>query len=102
MGLNLQDIYGEEAVSQIDRYRSALEAFTITYGPGEVFVFRAPGRVNLIGEHTDYNLGYVLPAALNLRNYCLLSRRPDNKVRLWTENFEQKDELDVAAGFICY
>jgi len=60
----------------------------------EVFS-RAPGRINIIGEHTDYNLGYVLPAALNLRNYFLLSRRPDDKVHLWTENFKEKDELSL-------
>ena len=55
----------------------------------------APGRINLIGEHTDYNLGYVLPAALNLRNYCLLSRSQEAKVRLWTENFKEQDEFSL-------
>jgi len=54
--------------------------------PPEVFSF-APGRINIIGEHTDYNLGYVLPAALNLRNYFFLSRRLDDKVSIWAENF---------------
>jgi galactokinase len=49
----------------------------------------APGRINIIGEHTDYNQGYVLPAAINLRNYFLLSKRADEKVCLWTENFKK-------------
>ncbi len=62
--------------------------------PPEVFS-SAPGRINLIGEHTDYNLGYVLPAALNLRNYFLLSRRSDDKVHLWAENFKEKDEFSL-------
>lgn len=62
--------------------------------PPEVFS-SAPGRINLIGEHTDYNLGYVLPAALNLRNCFLLSRRPDHKVHLWTENFKKEDEFSL-------
>jgi galactokinase len=49
----------------------------------------APGRINIIGEHTDYNQGYVLPAAINLRNYFLLSKRADEKVCLWTENLKK-------------
>lgn len=53
----------------------------------------APGRINLIGEHTDYNQGYVLPAAIHLRNYFLLSRRKDKTVSLWTENLKEKDEF---------
>lgn len=51
----------------------------------------APGRINIIGEHTDYNQGYVLPAAINLRNYFFLSRRRDEKVYIWTENFKKRD-----------
>ncbi len=61
----------------------------------EVFSF-APGRINIIGEHTDYNLGYVLPAALNLRNYFLLSRRPDDRVSIWAENFQDKDDFSLS------
>ena len=46
------------------------EDFRKLYGSAEgVRVFRAPGRVNLIGEHTDYNLGFVLPVALDLATY---------------------------------
>lgn len=63
--------------------------------PPEVFSF-APGRINIIGEHTDYNLGYVLPAALNLRNYFLLSRRPDDRVSIWAENFQDKDDFSLS------
>jgi len=50
----------------------------------------APGRINIIGEHTDYNKGYVLPAAIHLKNNCLLSRRDDGQVLLWAENFQEK------------
>ena len=64
------------------RYTAALATFTTRYGPGEVFIFRAPGRVNLIGEHTDYNHGYVLPVALDRDILLLARRRPDNVVNL--------------------
>ena len=51
----------------------------------------APGRINIIGEHTDYNQGYVLPAAINQRNYFFLSKRTDEKVCIWTENFRKRE-----------
>lgn len=55
----------------------------------------APGRINLIGEHTDYNNGYVLPAAIHLRNYFLASQRKDNLVRVWAENFRQEETFSL-------
>ncbi len=78
----LTAIYGSAAASQMARYSAALEQFRATYGPGPVHIFRTPGRVNLIGEHTDYNHGYVLPVALD-RDVLLLARpRADSQVRL--------------------
>ena len=52
--------------------------------------FRAPGRVNLIGEHTDYNLGFVLPAALDLATFVVTAPSPDSKLRIYSE---QKREM---------
>ncbi len=78
----LTEIYGSGAGAQMARYRAALDAFRAAYGPGPVHLLRAPGRVNLIGEHTDYNHGYVLPVALD-RDVLLLARpRSDGQVRL--------------------
>jgi galactokinase len=81
----IQDVYGSEGHrvdGQARRCQDALAAFSAHYGPGPVSLFRAPGRVNLIGEHTDYSQGYVLPVALD-RDILLLARpRSDAQVRL--------------------
>jgi galactokinase len=49
--------------------------------------FLAPGRVNLIGEHIDYNGGYVFPCALNFGTYALVRKRDDNRIRMYSKNF---------------
>lgn len=55
----------------------------------------APGRINVIGEHTDYNQGYVLPAAIDLRTSFLASRRDDDTVRIWTDDFQQEGRFSL-------
>ncbi len=58
-------------------------------------VFHAPGRVNLIGEHTDYNGGYVFPAALTFGTTMLIRSRDDRKLRLVSTNFELSGTIDL-------
>jgi galactokinase len=58
-------------------------------------VVRAPGRVNLIGEHTDYNDGFVLPMAIDRTTWIALRPRPDHLVRVYSLNFQEEAEFDV-------
>ena len=67
-----------------------IDKFKEIYGAeGEVCTYFAPGRVNLIGEHTDYNGGHVFPCALTLGTYAVSRKREDNKLRLYSMNFDR-------------
>ncbi|MFA7289271.1 MAG: galactokinase [Melioribacteraceae bacterium] len=61
----------------------------------EPLVFRSPGRVNLIGEHTDYNNGFVLPAAIEKAIYFAISKRDDSEVKLFAYDLNEYDQFDV-------
>lgn len=70
--------------------KELVEKFGEIYGPeGEIRVYFAPGRVNLIGEHTDYNGGHVFPCAISLGTYAAARKRTDRVMRFFSVNFEK-------------
>ena len=56
---------------------------------------KSPGRINLIGEHTDYNLGFVLPAAIDKAAYVAIARREDQMIRLYAKDLEEEYQVDI-------
>ena len=70
------------------------EAFHGFYG-AQSKTYRAPGRVNLIGEHTDYNQGFVMPAAIDFSTWIAIAPREDRKLSVRSENFSETAELDL-------
>lgn len=71
--------------------------FTERFGAAPAALVRAPGRVNLIGEHTDYNDGFVLPMAIDRAVYIALRPRADRQVRLYALDFDQTAAFDLDA-----
>lgn len=74
---------------------SLLDKFEEVFGNSDdAKVYFAPGRVNLIGEHTDYNGGHVFPAALTLGTYGVARKRKDRKLRFYTMNYNRVDIVE--------
>src|SRR5271168_1704732 len=80
----------------MDRSAEILENFRTRFGTGAA-LYRAPGRVNLIGEHTDYNDGFVLPAAIGFSCTVAIAPRNDRKLILYSEAFDSTVEADLDA-----
>ncbi|HEY0348726.1 MAG TPA: galactokinase [Pyrinomonadaceae bacterium] len=70
-------------------------AFQKLYG-GQPRIYRAPGRVNVVGEHTDYNEGFVMPAAINFSTWVAVTTRDDSVVKIHSDIFEEDPEIDLA------
>ena len=79
--------------------RFVADEFRKLYGE-PIGIFRAPGRVNLIGEHTDYNDGFVMPAALEFYTYVAAGPRTDRELSVYSIDFNETKSfhLDDLSG----
>jgi len=62
----------------------------------EPIVIQSPGRINIIGEHTDYNEGFVLPASIDKSIYVAISKREDQQIHLFSSNYQEYIEIALA------
>ncbi|HEX2863704.1 MAG TPA: galactokinase [Deinococcales bacterium] len=74
-----------------------MQSFESLFGTPPEVTASAPGRVNLIGEHTDYNGGFVLPTAIPQRTTVRVSRRPDRKVSAYAAELDERREYELGA-----
>ncbi len=78
-----------------------LNKFTELFGnEGDIRSYFSPGRVNLIGEHTDYNGGHVFPCALTIGTYGVARKREDGKLRFYSMNFEKLGVIEADINYL--
>lgn len=92
------DVSNRPAESASKKTARDLKDFIETLYGKPARVFRAPGRVNLIGEHTDYNDGFVMPAAIGFYIWVAISPRDDRKLTIQSKNFPDYLEIDLDEG----
>ena len=85
------------------QFEKLTSKFTSLFGAeGEIKKYFAPGRVNLIGEHTDYNGSHVFPCALTIGTYGVARKRNDRKIRFYSFNFDSKGIVECSLDNLKY
>lgn len=87
----------DEQLSLTERVDALCQTFIARYARSPEVIVCAPGRVNLIGEHTDYNDGFVLPAAIDRNVLLAAARRADDTVHLLAVDLSSEDEFSLSA-----
>lgn len=93
----MSDIYGKGNEDyQINRYLNAIDGFLNTYNEcDDIFIFSAPGRTEICGNHTDHNLGRVVAASVNLDIIAVVTKTDDGKITVKSEGYPM-DEIEIS------
>ena len=86
----------------MEKKRELALKFAEMFGDQETTQYFSPGRINLIGEHTDYNGGYVFPASITYGTYGVARRREDDRVLVYSTNFEKLGVIDFTVNELNY
>lgn len=92
----LERLYGDRADKQLWRYKALAKKFYERFGREDFHFFSAPGRTELLGNHTDHNGGMVLAGSINLDTAAAVSPREDGRIILNSEGFDQEFSLDLS------
>lgn len=76
--------------------RNIKDEFKSIFGSIPQVIASSPGRINIIGEHTDYHEGFVLPAAIDKRIYVAVETRSDKKIKLYSKSFKEIFEVEIS------
>ena len=80
-----------------------IDKFLEIFGEGDdANVYFAPGRINLIGEHTDYNGGHVFPCAITIGTYAAARRRKDQELHLYSLNYPENGMIQAPLSDLSY
>lgn len=92
----MERLYGEKADKQLWRYKALAKKFSERFGRDDFKFFSAPGRTEILGNHTDHNGGRVLAGSINLDTIAAAAPREDGKVTVNSEGFDQEFCLELS------
>lgn len=93
----LQQVYGAQAAEAADRLRVLERRYQELFGAGELSYFSAPGRTEIIGNHTDHNGGKILAASITMDSICAAAPSGDDVVRIVSEGYPEPTVIDLGA-----
>src|SRR5262244_4016918 len=95
--MSLYEDHSNERESMLD-VNLIRDQFEQHYSIHPRLIVRAPGRVNLIGEHTDYNDGFVFPSAIDFHTRVAIAARQDQRLVIYSESYKESAEIDLGNG----
>ncbi len=93
----LKEIYGDQFLAAEERYRNLETEFQKHFGEGRISYFSAPGRTEIIGNHTDHNGGKILAASITMDTICAAAKTSDDKITIISEGYPDTICVDLTS-----